>query len=106
MRVLFDQGTPEPLREFLASHEVATAFELGWSALKNGDLLTQAEAAAFDVLVTTDQSLKHQQNLKGRAIAVIVITTTSWPRILKVVSIVSDAVDSAVPGTYTEVSIS
>jgi hypothetical protein len=63
VRILFDQGTPVPLRNHLPSHEVATAFELHWSTLTNGDLLLQAEAAGFDLLVTTDQNLRYQQNL-------------------------------------------
>jgi hypothetical protein len=105
MRVLFDQGTPAPLRTCLGSHDVATTFELGWSVLANGDLLAQAEASAFDVFVTTDQNLQYQQNLQGRRIAVIVLTTTSWPRIQKVAAVVSRAVDSAVTGGYVEIPI-
>ena len=54
MRVLFDQGTPAPRRLFLTGHEVATAHELGWSHLKNGELLSAAEAS-FDIFITTDQ---------------------------------------------------
>ena len=53
MRILFDQGTPVPLRSALTTHKVATAFEMGWSTLENGDLLRQAEGQ-FDVFVTTD----------------------------------------------------
>ena len=105
MRILFDQGTPIPLRKYLASHEVVTAFELGWGTLKNGDLLAQADAAGFEVFVTTDQRLKYQQSLKGRTIAIIVLTTTSWPRILKVVSAISDAICSVTSGVYIEVPI-
>lgn len=63
MRVLFDQGTPAPLRHGLAGHQVDTAFERGWSRLENGALITAAEAAGFDALVTTDKNLKYQQNL-------------------------------------------
>ena len=105
MRVLFDQGAPVPLRQHLAAHSVSTAFELGWTALKNGELLAQAEAAGFEVLVTTDQNLKYQQNLAGRSIAIVVIGTTSWPRIRASVADVSRAVDAAWPGAYLEVSI-
>jgi hypothetical protein len=63
MKLLFDQGTPVPLREHLSNHRVETAYEKGWSNLKNGDLLTHAEAEGFDALITTDQNLRHQQNL-------------------------------------------
>ena len=77
MKVLFDQGTPVPLRRHLANHQVSTAFELGWATLKNGELLRQAEAAGFSVLITTDRNLKHQQNLSERTIALVVLSTTS-----------------------------
>lgn len=66
MRVLFDQGTPAPLRHGLPLHSVETAFERGWSALRNGDLLQAAENAGFDVMITTDQNLQYQQNLTER----------------------------------------
>lgn len=105
MRILFDQGTPAPLGKYLATHLVETAFELGWSTLRNGDLLARAEEEGFDLLVTTDQNLKYQQNLSTRKIAVVVITTTSWPRIRKFAELIVQAVDSATPGNYAEVSI-
>jgi len=59
VRVLFDQGTPAPLRRYLVGHEVATLYERGWSTLKNGELLDTAERAGFDVLVTTDSNIRH-----------------------------------------------
>lgn len=105
MRILFDQGTPVPLRNHLSSHEVATAYELRWSTLTNGDLLLQAEAAGFDLLVTTDQNLRYQQNLAARRIAVVVISSTSWPRIQKGIANVVNAITSARPGVYIEVTV-
>jgi len=66
MRVLFDQGTPVPLLRHLPDHRVETAHGRGWSNLRNGALLDRAEAEGFELLVTTDQSLRHQQNLAGR----------------------------------------
>lgn len=105
MRVLFDQGTPVPLRDLLTQHEVSTAYELGWSTLKNGELLDAAEREGFEVLVTTDKNLKYQQNLGGRRIAVIVLSSTSWPRIQRELSAVVAAVDGASPESYTEVQI-
>ena len=105
MRVLFDQGTPAPLRTHLAPHEVVTAFELSWGALENGTLLAQAESNGFDVLVTTDQNLMYQQNLTSRTVAIVVLTTTSWPRIRAAVPAIADAVSAAVAGSYVEVTI-
>ena len=94
-----------PLRHFLPHHEVATAYERGWARLKNGELLSAAEANGFEVLVTTDSNLKYQQNLKSRRIAVVVLTTTSWPRIQKAIMKVVRAVDAAIEWNYTEVDI-
>jgi hypothetical protein len=72
VRILFDQGTPAPLRKWLTNHDVKTASEQGWSDLDNGDLLQAAESQ-FDLLVTTDKNLRYQQNLKGRRIAMLVL---------------------------------
>ena len=105
MRVLFDQGTPVPLRDSLQQHAVSTAFERGWSELKNGELLDAAEREGFAVLVTTDTKLKFQQNLSGRRIAIVALLTTSWPRIERAAAEVVKAIAAATPGSYTEVSI-
>src|SRR5262245_4288488 len=103
MKLLFDQGTPFPLRNYLPHHLVETAYEKGWSNLKNGDLLTQAEAEGFDVLITTDQNLRYQQNLAGRKLSVIVLMTTSWPRIKNHTDLVVQAIDNVHPGSYEEI---
>jgi predicted nuclease of predicted toxin-antitoxin system len=105
VRVLFDQGTPAPLRRLLTLHEVTTAHEKDWSQLKNGELLDLAEKEGFAILVTTDANLKYQQNLTSRRIAIVVLTTTSWPRIQRVAAAVVAAVDGAAPGAYLEVEI-
>ena len=103
MKLLFDQGTPVPLRNYLPNHIVETAYEKGWSNLKNGDLLTLAEAEGFEVLVTTDQNLRYQQNLSGRRIGVLVLLTTNWSRIKKNVALVVHALDNLHPGSYEEI---
>jgi len=105
VRVLFDQGTPVPLRQALSGHSVCTAYELGWVTLKNGELLRFAEARGFEVLVTTDTNLRYQQNLAARQIAVVALSTTSWPRIRLVAEHVDSAVNSASASSYVEVSI-
>ena len=101
MRVLFDQGTPAPLRHAHALHEVSTAFELGWSNLGNGDLLREAEGR-FEVFDTTDQNLRYQQNLGGRRLAILVLPTTNWLEIQRHQSEVIVAVNSMQPGDYRE----
>ena len=104
MRILFDQGTPLPLREHLTSHYIVTAFELGWSNLKNGELLAAAESS-FDLFITTDQQLRYQQNLSGRKLAILVLLTTSWPRIRKCIPQIQEAVERIQPGDYQEVTV-
>jgi hypothetical protein len=104
VRVLFDQGVPAPLREHLRRHDVKTAFELGWSELGNGALLAKAEEQ-FDVLVTTDRNLQHQQNLGGRRLAILVLPTTAWPRLQAIADRVASALDSLQSGQYREVAL-
>lgn len=103
--MLFDQGTPVPLRRSLTGHEVTTAHERGWSELTNDELLDSAERERFEVLVTTDTNLKYQQNLDSRKIAVVVLSTTSWPRIQRAIGAVVAAVEATTEGSYTEVDI-
>lgn len=105
MKVLFDQGTPAPLRKALVNHDVSTAYELGWSELQNGALIEAAEDAMFEVFVTTDKNLKYQQNLLSRRLAIVVILTTSWPRIRAHLPDVVAAVDQALPSSYREVEV-
>jgi hypothetical protein len=84
---------------------VATAYERGWSQLKNGKLLDVAEGDGFAAFVTTDTNLRYQQNLSSRRIAIVVLTTTSWPRIQRAVDLVVHAVNAATEGSYTEVAV-
>ena len=103
MRILFDQGTPLPLRNHLSDHTVVSAFEKSWSELENGELLAAAESEGFGVLITTDQNLRYQQKLSERKIAIIVLLTTNWPRIEKSVSLVTDAVANISDDNYLEI---
>ena len=105
MKILFDQGTPAPLKEFLFTHDVSTAYELGWSTLKNGELLSAAESNGFDVFITTDTNLRYQQNLIQRKIAIVVLSTTSWPRIKPNTSKIIDAVNQSTNNSFIEVNI-
>jgi hypothetical protein len=105
MLVLFDNGTPAPLRYALKGHVVVEAIERGWDRLVNGELIAAAEAAGFDVLLTTDKNMRYQQNLTGRKIAFIVIGNQQWPTLRRYVERVAAAVDAATPGSLAEVEI-
>ncbi len=73
--------------------------------MRNGELLDAAEREGFEVFVTTDRNLKHQQNLMRRRVGIVVLLSTSWPRTQRVIPSVVAAVDAAVPGSYAEVEI-
>lgn len=105
MKILFDQGTPVPLRRYLPTHVIDTTYERGWSELSNGTLLTRAEQEGYDLLITTDHNLRYEQNLANRQIAIVVLMTTSWPRIKQKIDRIRAAVDVVKPGTYQEISI-
>jgi hypothetical protein len=105
LRILFDQGTPVPLRQVLSDHTVAPAFEMGWSDLDNGNLLHAAKEQ-FDVFITTDQNLRYQQNLTAKQLAILVLPTTSWPTIKNHLGSILKALGNVQGGDYLEISFS
>lgn len=102
MRILFDQGTPLPLGDWLADHEIETTWQRGWSELSNGDLLVAAERANFDLLVTTDQNLRYQQDLSQRRLAILVLMVANWPALEPHTPAIAAAVETMQPGKYAE----
>jgi hypothetical protein len=105
MLILFDNGTPAPLRHALKGHVVVEAIERGWDRLLNGELITAAEAAGFELLLTTDKNIRYQQDLKARKIAFVVVGNQQWPTLRRYVERVVAAVNAATPGSYAEVDI-
>jgi len=105
MLVLFDNGVPAPLRHALKGHVVVEAFERGWERFLNGELMGAAEAAGFEVLVTTDKNICYQQNLKARKIAFVVLGNQQWPTLRRYVGKVVAAINAATAGSYVEVEI-
>ena len=105
MRILFDNGTPRGIAVALIGHSVMEAREQGWDRLSNGELLDSAEAAGFDVLLTTDKNIHHQQNLIGRKIAIVALGKARWKLIRLRLPEILGAVNVSTPGSYTEVPI-
>lgn len=105
MRILFDNGTPRGVASALAGHVVEEARAHGWDALRNGELLDAAEAAGFDVFVTTDRNIRYQQNLTGRRIAIVVLGMGRWRLIRNRLPQIAAAVTAATLGSFTEVEI-
>ena len=105
MRILFDHGTPSGIAGALSGHDVSEAIERGWDRLSNGELLKVAEAAGFDLLLTTDKRIRYQQNLTGRKIAIVVLGNSQWRVVRLHLDRVAQAVNRATPGSYAVVDI-
>ena len=101
MRVLFDKNVPVGIRGFLSTHEVRTVVEMEWpEQLANGELLTMAEQAGFDVMVTSDQNIPYQQNLTARKLALVILGSNIWPIVRQYGPVIAARVDDAKPGEY------
>lgn len=105
MKVLFVQGTPAPLRRFLRPNPVDTTAELGWSTIVNGALLALAEQKGYDVFITTDQSIRYQQNLTNRRLGIVVLMSTSWRKIKLRTTEIELASVRVLGGGYEEVVV-
>ncbi len=105
MKVLLDHLVPRPALRLLSHHACRTAFDEGWNALANGELLSAAEAARFECLLTADTNIRYQQNLTMRHIAMVLPSTNTRAVIRANAGPVVAAVDHAVPGSYTEVAL-
>jgi hypothetical protein len=105
MLVLFDHSIPAPLTSYLIGHTVTEARDRGWDRLSNSDLPAEAERAGFDILLTADKNIRHQQNLSGRRLSIVVLSTPQWPVVRLHIERIAAAVNAAAPGSYTEVNI-
>ncbi len=105
MRVLLDECVPRPLRRELSDHDVRTVTEMGWSGRKNGELLWLAASHGFDVFLTVDQNLPHQQALRqaGLAIVVLVARTNRLDDLIGLMPSVRNALGSVRPGELVTV---
>jgi hypothetical protein len=103
--ILFDHVTPRGIARFLPGHTVIKAKDRGWDRLTNGDLLAEAERGGFDVLLTADKNMRYQQNLAGRRIALVVLSTPQWPVVRLHPDKIAAAVNACTPGSFTEVDI-
>lgn len=104
-RLLLDNNVSRHLVRLLRPHEAIHAATLGWAALSNGDLIRAAQAEGFSVIITCDQNIQHQQSLKGRPLAFVVLTTTHWPTILDNIAALLAAVEAATPGSFATVTL-
>jgi hypothetical protein len=100
LRILFDKNVPVGVRRFLLTHEVHTVVDLKWHPqLENGELLDAAEASGFDVIVTSDQNIRYQQNLTGRKLSLVVLGS-NMPIVQRYRVAIAARVDAATLGSY------
>lgn len=106
MRILLDECVPRRLRRELPGHDVRTVHEMGWQGKKNGELLELMVTQGFEVLMTVDQNLRHQQNLPTHGVAVIVLIAAS-NRLADLTPLMPPArlaLDSIHPGDVVEIT--
>jgi len=105
MKIILDESVPQKLRLLIDGHMVVTTWFQGWSGLKNGALLTAAEEAGFDLFITADQEISYQQNLTGRKMALLVLSTNNWDFVKAAAGKIMASVNAITPGSYTEIDI-
>lgn len=106
MKIILDESAPQKLRLLIdARHTVVTTWFQGWSGLKNGALLNAAETAGFDLFITADQELSYQQNLAGRKIALLVLSTNNWSMVKARIGEIANAIHGTNPGGFVFVDI-
>ena len=105
MKILLDECTPHVLKRLLTGFDITTVQELGCDGIKNGALLQLAEGL-FDVLITSDQNLKYQQNLANRQLAIVQLPTNQVPLVTKLAPKIQAALSLIEPGKIIEIPLS
>lgn len=101
-RILLDEGVPRPVLRAFPRGDATTVDLVGWKGIGNGRLLLSAEAHGFEVLITSDKNMRHQNHLAGRRLAVVILPYANWPRLRGMLDDIAAAAVEASPGTFTE----
>jgi len=104
MRILLDECVPWPMHTLLSSHSCSSVQDKGWGGIKNGELLQRADGE-FDLFITSDQNLRYQQNLTGRSIAILELSTNDISRIQAASSLIEEALQEIQPNEFTQLAI-
>jgi len=105
MKILLDECTPRVLKRLLTGFEVMTVQELGWAGIKNGALLQLADEQ-FDVLITSDQNVKYQQNLANTRLAVVQLPTNQVPLVTTLAPKIQQTLNVIKTGQFIEIPLS
>lgn len=104
MNILLDECVPWPMHKLLTGHTCTTAQRRGWRSIKNGELLKLAEGE-FDLFITADQNIRYQQNLAGRRITILELSTNKLRRLQAVATFLQSTVASMKPGEFRTLAI-
>lgn len=104
MNILVDECVPRQLSRFFPDHRIRTVQEIGWSGIKNGELILRAEEQ-FDLFITSDLNIRYQQNLTDRKIAILELSTNDWNTIRSSKEKIMLAVESIKGIDYLEVKL-
>ena len=104
MKILLDECVPWPLHKFLTGHECSTVQQSGWGGIKNGDLMRRAEKE-FNLFITADQNIRYQQNLAGRQIAILELSTNDLRRIQAAGALIQAAIEAIQPHEFRRLEI-
>jgi hypothetical protein len=100
-KILLDESVPRPVARAFPEGEATTVDRIGWKGIENGRLLLDAETHGFEVLITSDKNMRHQNGLTGRRLAVVVLPHTNWPKLRGMLDAIAAAAATARPGTFT-----
>ncbi len=104
MNILLDECVPWPMHKLLVGHTCTTAQQCGWGGIKNGELLRRAEGK-FDIFITSDQNIRYQQNLAGRRIPILELSTNDLRRIQAAAELIQSAIAAIRPGEFRQLAI-
>jgi predicted nuclease of predicted toxin-antitoxin system len=104
MKILLDECVPWPLHKLLPGHTCLSAVKCGWGGVKNGDLIRLAEPE-FELFITADQNIRYQQNLMGRKIAILELSTNNLRVLERGIENIRSAVSSISRGEYRHLDV-
>lgn len=104
MKILLDECVPWPIHKLLAGHDCMAAQQRGWGGVKNGDLLRLAESE-FALFITSDQNVRYQQNLAGRRISILELSSNKLRRIQDADRLINSVIDAIMPGEFQRLNI-
>ena len=104
MTILLDESAPRVIQKQLSGFSIATVQEVGWAGITNGELLRRAEER-FDVLITADRQLRHQQQLIGRKLAIVMLPSNQVRMVTELLPVLERTLKTIQPGTLVEIPL-